>query len=139
MKIIIFPSSSLIFSINSFFKSNKLTSICPEINLVKAIKSLSDNQCLKHNETLIAYRSKESIPSDVINYEGDFMQVSQLWHIFEYNDDCIKSDFKLLTQGRTSKLISETNAYTNPENIFIEDGAKVEHAILNASTGPIYG
>ena len=33
--------------------------------------------------------SKESIPSDVINYEGDFMQVSQLWHIFEYNDDCI--------------------------------------------------
>ena len=113
-------------------------SICPDINLVKAIKSLSDNQCLKHNETLIAYRSKESIPSDVINYEGDFMQVSQLWHIFEYNDDCIKSDFKLLTQGRTSQLISETNAYTNPENIFIEDGAKVEHAILNASTGPIY-
>ena len=113
-------------------------SICPDINLVKAIKSLSYNQCLKHNETLIAYRSKESIPSDVINYEGDFMQVSQLWHIFEYNDDCIKSDFKLLTQGRTSQLISETNAYTNPENIFIEEGAKVEHAILNASTGPIY-
>ena len=31
-------------------------SICPDINLVKAIKSLSDNQCLKHNETLIAYK-----------------------------------------------------------------------------------
>ena len=113
-------------------------SICPDINLVKAIKSLSDNQCLKHNETLIAYRSKESIPSDVITYDDEFLQVSQLWHIFEYNDECIQSDFKLLTEGRTSQLISETNACTNPENIFIEDGAKVEHAILNASTGPIY-
>ena len=30
-------------------------SICPDINLVNAIKSLSDNQCLKHNETLIAF------------------------------------------------------------------------------------
>ena len=113
-------------------------SICPNVNLVKAIKSLSDNQCLKHNETLIAYRSKESIPSDVIVYGGDFIQVSQLWHIFEYNDDCIQSDFKLLTEGRTSQLISETNACTKPENIFIEEGAKVEHTILNASTGPIY-
>lgn len=113
-------------------------SICPNINLVNAIKSLADNQCLKQNETLIAYRSKESIPSDVIAYEGDFIQVSQLWQIFEYNDDCIQSDFKLLTDGRISQLISETNAYTKPENIFIEEGAKVEHAILNASTGPIY-
>ena len=113
-------------------------SICPDINLVNAIKSLKDNQCLKHNETLIAYRSKESIPSDIIAYEGDFMQVSQLWHSYEYNHECIQSDFKLLTDGRTSQLISETNACTNTENIFIEDGAKVEHAILNASTGPIY-
>ena len=113
-------------------------SICPDNNLVNAIKSLKDNQCLKHNETLIAYRSKESIPSDIIAYKGDFMQVSQLWHIYEYNHECIQSDFKLLTDGRTSQLISETNACTNAENIFIEDGAKVEHAILNASTGPIY-
>ena len=36
-------------------------SICPDNNLVNAIKSLKDNQCLKHNDTLIAYRVKESI------------------------------------------------------------------------------
>ena len=113
-------------------------SICPDTNLVSAIQSLSENQCLMQNETLIAYRSKKSIPSDVILYEDNFMQISQLWHIFEYNDDCIKSDFKLITEGRISELISETNACTNPENIFLEEGAKVEHAILNASTGPIY-
>ena len=113
-------------------------SICPDTNLVSAIQSLSENQCLMQNETLIAYRSKKSIPSDVILYEDNFMQISQLWHIFQYNDDCIKSDFKLITEGRISELISETNACTNPENIFLEEGAKVEHAILNASTGPIY-
>jgi len=113
-------------------------SICPDTNLVSAIQSLSENQCLMQNETLIAYRSKKSIPSDVVLYEDNFMQISQLWHIFEYNDDCIKSDFKLITEGRISELISETNACTNPENIFLEEGAKVEYAILNASTGPIY-
>ena len=113
-------------------------SICPNDELVKATLSLDKNQCLKQNDTLIAYRSKEGIPNDVVPYQGDFMQISQLWHIFEYNDDCIKLDFKLLTEGRISQQISETNACTNSENIFIEEGAKVEHAILNASTGPIY-
>ena len=113
-------------------------SICPNSELVEAIMSLNNNQCLKQNDTIIAYRSKENIPNEIITYEDDFVQISQLWHIFEYNDDCIKTDFLRLTKGKISQLISQTNACTNPENIFIEEGAKVEHAILNASNGPIY-
>ena len=113
-------------------------SICPNAELVKAINSLEENQCLKQNDTVIAYRSELNIPNFTLEFEGNFVQIKQLWHIFEYNDICIKSDFELLTEGRKSQEISKTNAYSNPENIFIEDGAKVEHAILNASSGPIY-
>ena len=60
------------------------------------------------------------------------------WHIFQLNDDEIKADFELITKGRKSQKISSTNKTISPENIFIEEGAIVEHCILNASTGAIY-
>jgi UDP-N-acetylglucosamine diphosphorylase/glucosamine-1-phosphate N-acetyltransferase len=60
------------------------------------------------------------------------------WHIFQMNAAEIKADFDLITNGRISQKISSTNTTISPENIFIEEGADVEHSILNASTGPIY-
>lgn len=60
------------------------------------------------------------------------------WNIFQYNDWAIRHDFDLLTEKRRSQPISSTNRFTNEEKIFIEEGAVVEHSILNASTGPIY-
>jgi UDP-N-acetylglucosamine diphosphorylase / glucose-1-phosphate thymidylyltransferase / UDP-N-acetylgalactosamine diphosphorylase / glucosamine-1-phosphate N-acetyltransferase / galactosamine-1-phosphate N-acetyltransferase len=60
------------------------------------------------------------------------------WDIFQLNDLWIRRDFELLTRGRQSQPISGTNRLEKPEQIFLEPGAKVEHAVLNASTGPIY-
>lgn len=60
------------------------------------------------------------------------------WQIFQFNDRELRADFDLLTAGRSSTLISPTNQVSSPSNIFIEEGAKVEHSMLNASTGPIY-
>jgi len=60
------------------------------------------------------------------------------WHIFEYNDWAIREDFALLTAGRTSQPIPATVQAIAPENIFIEEGAVVQYAILNAKNGPIY-
>lgn len=58
--------------------------------------------------------------------------------IFSKNGFELKKDYALITKGRFSEKISSTNKTLNPENIFIEKGATVEFAILNASTGPIY-
>ena len=114
-------------------------SVCPDQSLVHAIHSLEINQTLKKGDSLLAYRSNDStIPENTIDYSKDIVQLSRLWQIFQSNDDCIHSDFELLTRGRQSQAISSTNKVTHPENIFIEQGAKVEHAVLNASTGPIY-
>ena len=60
------------------------------------------------------------------------------WHIFLHNGQVLKNDFMIITAGRTSQPVSPSNSVIAPENIFLEPGAKVEHCILNASTGPIY-
>lgn len=60
------------------------------------------------------------------------------WDIFKHNDWALRKDFELITKGRKSQPISSSNRTTAPENIFIEEGAVVEHSILNASTGPVY-
>ena len=60
------------------------------------------------------------------------------WQIFQYNDWAIRHDFELLTENRISQPIPSTNHFTNEANIFIEEGAVVEHSYLNAAEGPIY-
>lgn len=64
--------------------------------------------------------------------------INHPWQIFQLNDWAIRQDYDLITAGRTSQPISSTNKTITPENIFIEEGAKVEHSIINASTGPVY-
>lgn len=60
------------------------------------------------------------------------------WQIFQLNDNAIRYDFEVITTGRESTIIPETNKLINPEKIFVEEGAKVNYAILNAENGPIY-
>ncbi len=60
------------------------------------------------------------------------------WQIYQFNDWAIRQDFENITSNRNSLSVSATNQCINQENIFIEEGAIVEHCILNASTGPIY-
>lgn len=58
--------------------------------------------------------------------------------MFARNEQAIADDFAFLTAGRKSQPIPVSNKCIQPENIFLEEGVKVECAILNASTGPIY-
>ncbi len=60
------------------------------------------------------------------------------WQIFQFNDSALREDFKLLTAGRTSAPLSSTNKLIGAHDIFIEESAEVEHAVLNTSTGPVY-
>ncbi|MEP7144569.1 MAG: putative sugar nucleotidyl transferase [Ferruginibacter sp.] len=71
--------------------------------------------------------------------EPDAMKIlNHPWQIFQYNDWALRKDFEMITSGRISAPVSSTNKIICNENIFIEDGAVVEHCILNASYGPIY-
>ncbi|MBD3637054.1 MAG: GlmU family protein [Crocinitomicaceae bacterium] len=70
--------------------------------------------------------------------EDRFWYLTKPWHLFQINGQAIREDFKLLTEGRTTQQLSGTNRVIGKGDIFIEDGAKIECAILNTENGPIY-
>jgi UDP-N-acetylglucosamine diphosphorylase/glucosamine-1-phosphate N-acetyltransferase len=65
--------------------------------------------------------------------------IRHVWDIFVANGEQIWTDFARITAGRQSQPITDpfTHCYA-PENIFLEEGATVRAAILNAEAGPIY-
>ena len=65
------------------------------------------------------------------------IELESITDIFRKNDLAISIDFQLLTENKRSEKISATNKIIG-DNIFIEEGAKVEASVLNSSSGPIY-
>ncbi len=100
--------------------SNQNTRSIPA-NLVPSVKWL---KALKHHQPI----SDKKINAININHP---------WQIFQNNDAAISADYDLITRKKKSKKISSTNTVIG-KNIFIEEGASVEHSILNTSNGPIY-
>ena len=119
-------------------------SFCPSENLVVAIQNLQPKQAIFQNEEVIAFfteDSQEEVDFDtyeIIDFDDHLITVNNTWDIFAKNDLAIKNDFLLISNGRTSQPIPKSVNVISPENIFIEDGAKLEFVTLNASTGPIY-
>lgn len=71
--------------------------------------------------------------------EDGFLSIKRPADIFRLNDQAIRADFKLLTQGRTSQPLPDSNTLIGPaDQLFIEEGASVEASILNVKQGPIY-
>lgn len=119
-------------------------SVLPEAKLVAAIEALQTGEALWKDDLLLACRTEdpENFPEasgmNRIEFEGECFQVRNTWDIFSKNGPALEADFELLTAGRKSQPISETNRLIRPDRIFLEEGAQVEHSILNATEGPIY-
>jgi len=123
-------------------------SICPNDEIVEAIRNLKPKQTVVYNDTIIALHVTE----DELDNAGDTasegieeikviqcpMKINHTWEIFSKNQIAILDDFRLLTKGRKSQKLSETNKVLGEGNIFVEKGAIVECAVLNGNTGPIY-
>ena len=125
--------------INTFVNA----SFVPNSALVGAIQALETGQQLVKSDAVIAYKTGEHHPADItaypkIEFEGDFIHLKGVADLFLHNAAVLKQDFERITQQRKSAPISSTNRVIAPENVFLEEGAKVECAILNASEGPIY-
>lgn len=114
-------------------------SVFPGQNLIAAVKKLKSGQALFSDADLLAYRSDKPDKFDTkIAYKDEVMMLKNVWDIFLNNHRAIAEDFELLTKNRSSQPIPETITAFNPENIFIEKGAKLYTGTLNASQGPIY-
>jgi UDP-N-acetylglucosamine diphosphorylase/glucosamine-1-phosphate N-acetyltransferase len=117
--------------------------IIPNQELVDNITVLTQNQSLYHKDVLIAFFSienQEVVLEDLekIQYNSSIRSIEHTWDIFSLNGAEISSDFKLLTEGKTSQKIPSHVFSSKPENIFIEEGVVLEHITLNANDGVIY-
>ena len=117
--------------------------ILPDAGLIAAIAELQPDQELYKDQQLLAKAVLGSAApalsaADRKNYPGEVLGIYKPWDIFALNDKAIRADFKLLTAGRTSAILSHTNQQISHTDIFVEPGAKIECSMLNASTGPIY-
>lgn len=120
--------------------------ICPNAGLIELISKLENNSAIKAGNDLIAYRTNETANVNAeamlafaIEVPKNYISVKDSWDIFSKNGDAIKEDFALLTKGKTSLPLSSSNTVIgNVFDIFLEEGAIVEAAILNTKSGPIY-
>lgn len=122
--------------------------VLPSPRLVDKVKKLKNGEFISINgDTGIVFRFTKAeirekhrikVSRAVMVNEEEVKTINFPWDIFQLNDWAIRQDFKLLKQKRKSQPLSKTNRVTNRGAIFLEKGARVEHAILNAATGPIY-
>ncbi|MFD2935972.1 putative sugar nucleotidyl transferase [Spirosoma flavum] len=123
--------------------------LCPTDELVDRLKTLALGESLISPSGLLMalhtdYVVKEAaqltdLPQHTITFDAMVPTIRHLWSLIAANGIQIQSDFVLLTAGRQSQPITDpfTRCYA-PENVFIEEGAIVRAAILNAEDGPIY-
>ncbi|RLD81066.1 MAG: glucose-1-phosphate thymidylyltransferase [Bacteroidetes bacterium] len=120
-------------------------SVMPNPELVKEIGKIGINQALMQDEIIIAIRVTakdldnldDTDLMEELETEVNFLKITTSWEIFNKNDAALRADFEILTKGRKSEPLSDTNTLMGSD-IFIEKGAKIECSILNTTTGPIY-
>ena len=119
-------------------------SFLPNDALAEMVSNLEPNQAIFKGDEVIAFYTQEDQESvdfdtyEIIEYNEDCITIEHTWDIFSKNDEAIRQDFELLTEDRKSQPIPKSVNVIAPENVFIEEGAKLEFVTLNASFGPIY-
>ncbi len=112
-------------------------SIIPNEDIVVAVLNLEENTVLYWNDIFIALNGNNDQKVQFIGQEP--IQLSQRWHLYQKNGTVLEQDFNLITSGRKSQKLSNTNTLIGPVNrLFLEEGAIVEASILNTTTGAIY-
>jgi len=123
-----------------------LAGLLPTEDLAETIKKLKKDQILMRDGKVLALKPLPATDSniekalkgrDVLEYDLEVEIIERPWDIFTFNGSEIKKDFEILTSGKESQELDETNIVKG-EQVFIAVGAKVSCAILNAENGPIY-
>ena len=137
--------------------------VYPKESLVQQVATLQSGQALAHEGTLVAARCPED---SLAHLTAEFVQQNPYatvadsvrqdqftlvtspdpavvlrhpWDIFTHNEKQLRQDYALVTQSRVSQQI--TDPYTRiyqPEQVFVEEGAVIRAAIINAEEGPVY-
>ena len=116
----------------------------PNQDFIYQLKNLKFGEAFYYQEELVAakttlenFQLNNFVKKLDITFESFHIQYP--WDLFTYNSDAITYDFQLITQGRKSCTLSNTvKIIGDPSQLFVEEGAVAECAILNTKEGPIY-
>lgn len=120
--------------------------VLPSKDFIKAIENLPNEAILKLGRKVLAIKTATKLvynfefsPETHVEFKGGTNIIGALPSLFLLNASEIQNDFTLITSDRVSKVVNDPyTAVYNRENIFIEAGAQIKSAILNAEGGPIY-
>lgn len=116
--------------------------LLPDEQLVTAVQQLHAGDALWKDDQLLAARGQAGSAAfpdaRKVSYVEDISMITRAWDIFALNGQEIRRDYQLLTRRRNSAEIRDPYTRTYGEDIFLEEGASVRAAILNAENGPIY-
>lgn len=122
-------------------------SVLPTKQLAAAVKELSMGESIYYEGQLVATRTAQKSEEELrklINAQADgkaftdkLLMIDRPWLIFSHNGAAIEHDIDLLDLEPNPEDLSNTNTLIGDE-IYIEEGATIEGAILNADKGPIY-
>lgn len=109
--------------------------LCPDADLVAAIRNLKAGESLVDGEVLLAGDNS----GITIDYHRPYRLISHTWDIFSFNREQLEADFKKLTEGRKSAEITDPHTIIyGKENLFVEEGVSIKAAVINAEDGPVY-
>ena len=121
--------------------------VLPTPRLIKTLSKLKDGEFIAAKGTSgIVFRfTKKQIEqkhrikvTKAVSVNEIIRSIQFPWDIFQLNDWAIRQDFEIITAKRKSQPVSKSCRVIKPSQVFIEKGAKVENAIINASNGPVY-
>lgn len=121
----------------------------PSQSLINAIHTLENEEGLKKDNQILAYRSAARLNLDDLNgpnllheltpWNDELIEIKQLADLFRFNDKAIEHDFSMLTAGKTSAALpSHCTLIGDPEKLFIHPRAKVLASTFNVTNGSIY-
>lgn len=124
------------------------SALFPNKEITEAILTLKKGESLVKENMLLCARLDEKsakefsiqdvlLNSNPIVFTYDIKLLNHVWDIFSLNDQAIRDDYNMLTRGRVTSTVSSTNTVIGNQ-LFIEEGAKVECAIINTESGPVY-
>jgi UDP-N-acetylglucosamine diphosphorylase/glucosamine-1-phosphate N-acetyltransferase len=120
--------------------------VCPDESLLEAIDKLQAGEALKYKDLLLAVKLNATNASSfdvqaefnqTVVYDRVPVMVRHPEDIFRKNDIELRKDFKLLTKGRTSAVLSSTNTIIG-NDFFAEEGVQAECCSFSTINGPIY-
>jgi len=122
--------------------------LIPDELLAQTIADLELEKSLVAGDTILAIKTNKKLDhsffyekSDQFKaqaYENNFLMIDKPWKIYQYNGDQIRADLKFFEHLKGNTINDPYTKIYNPDNVYVEEGARVRAAILNAENGPIY-